>query len=275
MQPDLVLVLCWTVFAAAHVCLGASPVRGRLVRQLGETGFTILFSSIAIALFALLIGYYAAHRFEGPAGLALGLIPAGRAVLIAAIVAGLALMAATFVTYDRSPYAVLGGGAFREPRGLERVTRHPFFVGLALFMGAHTLLATHRTGAVFAAGFVVLALGGAFMQDRKLLARHGERFARYLAATSVVPFAAILSGRQALRWRELPLKTLAAGALLAVPIRAVHNAIFAWGGAVFIGVVAAGSIIIMITSLRAARRRAAAVPRPTNVPLGGSRSWTA
>src|SRR5262249_60253032 len=107
------------------------------------------------------------------------------------------------------PYA-LANDAAREPRGLERITRHPFLVGVALTAGAHALLAPHLIGTVFSAGLLALALGGAWHQDRKLLARRGHPFAAFLAATPLVPFAAIVSGRQRLPPRPPPLGSPAA-----------------------------------------------------------------
>src|SRR5437899_13047458 len=59
----------------------------------------------------------------------------------------------------------------RAPRGVERVTRHPFFVGVALLASAHVLLATRLVGAVFFAGLAALAILGAWHQDRTLPAR--------------------------------------------------------------------------------------------------------
>src|SRR5207245_11692690 len=97
------------------------------------------------------------------------------------------------------------------PRGLERVPRPPFFVGVALFALAHALLATRLVGTVGFGSLALLAIAGTRHQDAKLLARSGQPYADYLAATSAVPFAAVLAGRQRFVWRELALGALAAG----------------------------------------------------------------
>ena len=67
-----------------------------------------------------------------------------------AVVAGIVLMAGAFAPhgYWSSPGAVLADGV-RAATGLERVTRHPFFSGTVLAMGAHALLAPRLTGTVF------------------------------------------------------------------------------------------------------------------------------
>src|SRR5262249_55955835 len=177
---------------------------------LGEQGYMLVFSLVAAVSFTALVRFYAAHRLDGPAGLALGSMPLLRGLLMAAIVAGFALAAASLVVYPRSPMAVFSDGA-GSPRGLERIPRHSFFVAVTLIGVAHALLATHLVGTIFAAGFAVLGLAGGWHQDRKLLRLRGESYAAYLAATSTVPFAAIVSGRQRLVWRELPFGSLVAG----------------------------------------------------------------
>ncbi len=253
MEPAIGVALLWLAFGATHVGLTTSTIRGPLAARCGERGFSLLFSSVSMVCFGLLVTYYAAHRFEGAASLALVEIPALRAALIVLLAAGVVLMTASFATYDRSPYAVLGSGSFRPPRGLERVTRHPFFAGLVLFSAAHSLLATRLAGAVFAAGFGAVALVGALHQDRKLLVRLGRPFAVYLEATSFVPFAAALAGRQQIVWRELPYRSMAAGLGLVVVLRAAHEGIFAYGGAVFLSATVASVVSILAQSLRRSR----------------------
>src|SRR4030095_4865236 len=103
------------------------------------------------------------------------------------------LMSGAFAGYGRSPYPASGENV-REPHGLERVTRHPFFVGLALLGGSHALLATRLVGAIAMGSLACFALLGAALQDRKLLALRGEPYADYLATTSTVPLAAISAG---------------------------------------------------------------------------------
>lgn len=145
-------------------------------------------------------------------------------------------MIGSFATYDRSPYAVLGKESFFPPRGLERVTRHPFFVGLALFAVAHALLATRLVGAVF--------------EER-------------LRETSTVPFAAILAGRQRLVWSELPFKAMAFGLLLTFGLRALHDGIFVWGGAPLILSTIGASGVILVLGLRRRHDRPGARLRGT------------
>ncbi len=272
MEPTLGVGLLWVVFGGTHIGLAAGPIRGRLVARLGELGFIAFFYLVAATSFGVLVAYYAAHRFEGTAGLALASIPALCATLMVVAVAGLALTAPALAMYPSLP-AALFGPPIGAVRGIERITRHPFFAGLALFALAHALLATRLVGTVFFAGFALLSALGAWHQDIKLLARRGTPYADYLAATSAVPFAAVVSGRQRLVWRELPVAALAVGFGIALALRARHDAIFAHGGAWVIGVVVGGGFIAGLNAWRRSHRVAAPTVDIAHTPgTGGIRS---
>lgn len=255
MEPAVAVALLWFGFGAFHIGLAAAPVRARLVARLGELGFAALFSLIAAVWFAAVVGYYAAHRSAGAAGPALADVAAARWPLMALVVAGVALMVAALVEYPRLPTALFGQPIV-TPRGLERVTRHPFFAGTALLGLAHALLATRLVGSVFALGLALVAILGARHQDAKLVARRGPAYAEYLAATSFVPFAAALAGRQRVGWRELPFGTLVGGVGLALLLRWSHASLFAGGGAWLVLAVVAGAAIVGAQSFRRARRLA-------------------
>jgi hypothetical protein len=128
--------------------------------------------------------------------------------------------------------------------------------------GAHALLATRLVGAVAMGSLAGLALAGAWLQDRKLLALRGEPYAAYLASTSTVPFAAIAAGRQRPVWAELPYGMLSLGLALAWPLRAVHANLFDHGGAYVIAAFVIGPLAILLSGWRReqrARRRAPTV----------------
>lgn len=262
MDPVQSVAAAFGLFLGTHLGLAWPPVRQRLVAGLGRWGFTLVFSLVAWLSSALAIASYAAYAGAGPAGLGLGSHAAARLALIAIIAVASMLMVGAFARYERSPYA-LGGADVREPRGLERVTRHPFFVGTTLLGGAHALLATHLVGAIAMGSLALLAGLGAWLQDRKLLALRGEPYAAYLAVTSAIPFAAIVAGRQRLVLSELPYALLLGGLALAFMLRAVHGHIFDHGGAYVIAALVLGPAAILLgewRSERRSRRRAAAAP---------------
>jgi uncharacterized membrane protein len=249
MDPVLGAALLAIVFAGTHVGLATLPIRTRLVARLGEWGFRWLFFAVAAASFGTATAYYAAHRADGAPGPALGTVSPGlRWLLVSMVVAGVTLIVAGIWRYSGSPYDVEHPNPSRQPRGLERVTRHPFLVGVTLFATAHALLATHLIGSVLMGVLAALAIVGARHQDGKLARLRGQAFRDYVASTSAVPFAAIVGGRQSLQWREMPLGGIAVGLGVAVLLRQVHDQIFAHGGLWVAGVAVGGALAIMVAA---------------------------
>src|SRR5438552_19216390 len=123
MRSVLGLTALWLVFGGMHIGLATCRVRDGLVSRLGERGFLALFSLIAAVSFSVLVHYYTLHRFDGPPGLALGAVPALRWTLMAVVVAGIVLIAASQVVYPRLPMA-LCNETVRAPRDLPPVTGH-------------------------------------------------------------------------------------------------------------------------------------------------------
>ena len=262
MEPVVVVGSLVVLFAATHVGLATAGIRGRLVAALGERGFFGLYSLIASVTFWTLIAYYAAHRFDGPAGLDVGRVALARWLGMATILAGVVIAVMGLAAYPRMPVALFGR-AVAPPHGIERITRHPFFVGLALIGAAHLLLAPHLTGAVLMGGLALIAIAGARHQDAKHLRRHGQAYADYLAVTSLVPFAAVLAGRQRVVWSELRLGAAAFGVAAGVLLRFAHDGLFAHGGLWIVLGVTAGGALATVQSVRYQRRaaaRAAAAP---------------
>jgi hypothetical protein len=71
----------------------------------------------------------------------------------------------------------------------------------------------------------------------------GEPYAAYLRATSLVPFGAVIAGRERIVWRELPWLAFGAGVALAWLLRRVHGAIFDYGGLYVIAAISGGGLV--------------------------------
>lgn len=247
MQSGALTALLWLLFGGTHVGLTATPVRKRMVRVLGETGFIATYSAIAVGTFGLLVHHVASHRLDDPQAALWVTIPPVRGALVALSVAGFSLFVAAVVVYPRLPMATFRHRVTRA-RGIQQITRHPFFSGIAIWAGAHALLAPSRVTFVFFIGVVVLAVVGGLHQDRRLASELGERYRAYMAATSFWPFVAVLTKRQSLRWREQPWLACGLGIGVSLGLYQVHDHIFDHGGAYVIGTVTAGSIIAIASS---------------------------
>lgn len=253
MEPILAMAGLLALFSATHIGLATRAIRAGLVARLGERGFTVLFFLVAAATFGAAVHGYTRLRGTGPAGLGLGEVPLLGPALGLLVGAGVVLMAASFATYPSSPMSPAGSA--RSPRGLERISRHPFFAGVVIFGSAHALLASQAVGMVLFAGLALHAGLGLWHQDRKLLRRLGEPYRAFLAETSAVPFAAIAAGRQRLVLGELPPLALAAGVAIAFALSAVHAHIFDYGGLYVIGATVGGAGSILAAEWRAIPKR--------------------
>ena len=211
------------LFVGTHMTLSALPVRQRLVAKLGDKTFLGLYSLIAFGTFVPLVSVYLGHRHAGELLWNVVAAPGVRPIAMVLAVLGIAIVVAAEL--NPSP-AQVGVRRARGSRGLTRITRHPLFMGIALWACSHLLLHGYATDALFFGGLLVFSLLGAWHQDVRKLATERERLGPFLAETSFWPFAAILAGRNRLIWRELPWIGLLIGAAVAIGIYALHPWMF-------------------------------------------------
>ena len=253
MQEGLVTALLWLLFGGSHVVLSMRAVRSRIVARLGEEGFVLVYSLVAIGTFAALVHYVALHRFAEPQASLLATIPPVRGALIAISVLGFSLFVAAVLVYPRLPMATFRHRVM-PARGIQQLTRHPFFSGIAIWAAAHALLAPSRVTFIFFIGLLVLSIVGGLHQDRRLVAELGEPYRAYVAATSFWPFVAVITKRQTIHWREQPWFAYGVGIGASLGLYEVHEDIFNRGGAYVIAAVTAGSILAILNSRARARR---------------------
>jgi len=82
--------------------------------------------------------------------------------------------------------------------GIIRVSRHPQAVGQILWCATHLLWIGSSFMVATCLGLIVHHLFAVWNGDRRLRNRFGEAFEELRASTSIVPFVAVLDGRQQL-----------------------------------------------------------------------------
>jgi uncharacterized membrane protein len=202
--------------------LSSLRLRPRLAAMLGERAFLGLYSLVALGLFVPLVWVYLGNRQAGPL---LWTTPVGPVLLwLLYAVMGVGWVLVVVGLIQPSP-VVAGGPAEARVRGAHRLTRHPPFMGFAIFGALHLLLllGVHASDAVFFAGFPLFSLLGAWHQDRRKLRTAGETFRAWHAATPFLPF----TGRETARGlRELPPLGVALGVVLTIALRLLHGPLF-------------------------------------------------
>ncbi len=186
------LALAMALFLASHRIPAALGVKGRLLAALGPRGYGILFSVASVLLLWWLIS------------------AAGRAPFIplwdqqpwhrwaANIVMPLAIALAIFGIAAPNPFAFEGRRTGFDPArpGIAGLTRQPLLWSLALWSGVHLLPNGDLAHVLLFGPFVVMALVGMPMVERRRRREMGEaEWSRLTAHTGLIPFAALLRGR--------------------------------------------------------------------------------
>ena len=192
--PLLMAAAFWFV---THHGLSSGVMRARLVAGLGANGFRIFYSILSVLALVLLA------RASGAADpVPIWTAPAWLRLVLALIMLPAFLFFAAGLL--RNPTGIGGEGLVgQQVRGIQRITRHPVLWSFALWALVHVLGNGDLASVIFFGTFAISALIGMPSIDRKLAARDPEAAAKLQAATSILPFGAILAGRNRLVLAEI------------------------------------------------------------------------
>lgn len=198
MLAMILLALTALLWVGVHFGIAGTVVRARIVERTGETGFRIGYSLLSVVAIVLLV-----QAWNGAPYVELWAAPGWLRWLIAlAMLPAFVLFVASVATPN--PTAVAGKLSAEGPAGIQRVTRHPMLWSFALWAALHLLAKGTLGGVFFFGAFLATALAGMPSIDRKIIARDPEMAARLLPVTSILPFKAILAGRNRLVLAEIP-----------------------------------------------------------------------
>jgi uncharacterized membrane protein len=195
----LSLILAAVFFIALHLGVAGTKLRDRATAALGERGYRGAFSIASLLGVIWLVFAYRAAPYIAT----WGMLEWWKPFAILLMLPAFALVVLGLTT--PSPTTVGQEGRLAEaPRGILRVTRHPFLTGVALWALVHLIGNGDYASLVLFAAFGFVAIAGTASIDAKRRrlsgAAHWEPFA---AKTSIVPFAAILAGRNKLVLNEI------------------------------------------------------------------------
>ncbi|MGB3205908.1 MAG: NnrU family protein, partial [Crinalium sp.] len=163
--------------------------------------YRVLFALVSLPLATVLIIYFFNHRYDG-----LQLWQVQGVVGVRSLV--WVLSAISFIFLYPATFNLLEVAALQKPQvhlfetGIIRISRHPQMVGQVIWCIAHTLWIGTTFTLLTSMGLVLHHLFAVWHGDRRLLARYGEAFETVKARTSVIPFLAVIQGRQTLKWQE-------------------------------------------------------------------------
>ncbi len=201
------LYFATAAFLATHF-IPSTPLRGVLVKALGQKAYTGLYTLISFAMIGWMVWAYNRAPLE-PLWIGLRWLPA--------VVMPFAFVLLACGVLARNP-TIVGAEKllkFAEPaRGIIRVTRHPVMWSFILWSLAHLLARGELGACVFFGSFLVLAALGAQLMDERKARTLGEDWQRFAAVTSYFPFLAILQGRNKFSAAEIGWRNPAIGLAL-------------------------------------------------------------
>jgi len=207
MDPQTQLYAACAVFLVTHF-VPSTPLRGALVRAMGQWPYTGLYSLVASACIGWMVWAYGRAPVEP-------LFPGLR--LAPAILMPFAFILLAGGLFARNPTIVGADMLLKNPdpaRGMIRITRHPVMYGLLLWGLAHLLARGDLKSAIFFGTFVLLAGLGTVLMDRRKAASLGEDWQRFAVVTSNLPFVAIAQGRNRFSAAEIGWRNPAIGLAL-------------------------------------------------------------
>jgi uncharacterized membrane protein len=211
-------------FFASHLIISSSAVRARLIDAIGEQPYRGIYSLVAAATLGPLIYEFARNKHAGPILWYLRAVAPIRWLAWILMLVALILFVGSFI--NPNPGGMSAPANRTEPRGILKITRHPSFVAFSLFGLAHVLMNGWAGDVIFFGMFPALGILGGVHQDARKIRELGASYREFLAKTSFLPFAALVSGR--IRWtgNDMPWAAIGAGAALTIAIVALHPTIF-------------------------------------------------
>ncbi|MBC7520832.1 MAG: MFS transporter [Sandarakinorhabdus sp.] len=207
------LIIAISIFVGGHEIL-SHPLRAPLVRIVGEKGFALVYSVVALGSL-----YWAVQLWKGIAPERLWQLPPwANAVALVAMLFAFILFVGSMTSPNPALMGMKPGGS---PRGVQRITRHPMMWSFAIWAIVHIAMSADPRTIVLASGILTLALFGASMQDKKKRAST-PGYGDHIAATGFVPFGAQLRGRAAWSGALPGLVAMIGGLLLWVVVLWAH-----------------------------------------------------
>jgi uncharacterized membrane protein len=186
-------------FAIAHSGLAALRPWGET--KIGARLYRVFFALVSIPFATVLIVYFFNHRYDG-----LQLWQLQGSTTVRSIV--WLFSAISFIFLYPATFNLLEIAAIEKPQvhlyetGIIRITRHPQMVGQVIWCIAHTLWIGTTFTIITSFGLIAHHLFAVWHGDRRWQSRYGEAFTAVRERTSIVPFLAIIDGRQTMKWQE-------------------------------------------------------------------------
>ncbi|ABX08094.1 NnrU family protein [Prochlorococcus marinus] len=198
-HSSFVMLLLLVSFAVIHS--GGAALRVKAESLIGPRAWRLIFASLSIPAAGVLIIYFLAHRYDGIRLWNLQGVP-GMVQIV------WCLTALSFLFLYPATYNLLEIPALAKPQmrlyeqGIIRITRHPQAVGQIIWCFAHGLWIGSSFMMCTCFGLIGHHLFAVWHGDKRLREKFGADFEELKRNTSVIPFLAVINGRQTLEIKE-------------------------------------------------------------------------
>ena len=213
-KTSLIILLLILLFAIIHS--GGAALRSKAESIMGPRLWRLCFVSFSLPSALILISYFLAHRYDG---IRLWNFQGNNFVFFLVWF----LTAISFLFLYPATYNLLEIPSVLKPKvriygtGIMRVTRHPQAFGQIIWCFAHTLWIGTSFTLITSLGLISHHLFAIWHGDKRLEVKFGDEFYKFKNSTSIIPFAAIIGGRQQIKVKEF-IKFSQLGILIAIAV---------------------------------------------------------
>jgi len=186
----LSLALAALFFAGIHLGIAGTAIRDRAIGILGKNGYMASFAVASV----IGLGWLVAAYNRAPYLVTWGMLEWWKPIAIILMLPA-ALLVVIGLTTPNPTSVAQEGLVGQPPQGIVRVSRHPFLTGVALWALVHLIGNGDVASLIFFATWAIVALAGTVSIDAKRRRLLGAAWEPFAAQTSIVPFAAIATGR--------------------------------------------------------------------------------
>lgn len=197
-------------FMFIHLAVSGTPLRGVLVRLMGEKAYLGSYSLLSLVTLGIMItGYGQVDHAD------FVWMPDPMLYKVTKVLVLIALLLIVMGAFTSNPTAVGNEQALdQEVTGLLKITRHPIQWGILLFAVAHIIANGDTNSIMFFGTLITVSFLGMLAMDNRHAAEDTPAWRKFMDETSMVPFVALLTGRLKFTLADISWPGLGVGLLI-------------------------------------------------------------
>jgi len=217
---ELLIAGC-LAFLLTHLGVSGTPLRAKLQDAMGAQPYLGLYSLLAFGSLGLMI-----YGYSNVPHVDFFWYPSQSAYMVTKGLLLLSLVTLVMGTLTKNPTQVMNEAALdHEVSGMLKITRHPIQWGILLFAIGHIIANGDKASLMFFGTFALVSFFGMLSMDQRKRAEDDPRWKNFMETTSMMPFAALVSGRQTFTAADINWMGLVAGLGLYAAVYWMHDVV--------------------------------------------------